>query len=239
MAHRVGRGIALLFLDHGIRRGQRHAPAALCPRKRSGTHCTGAWLGPRAGLDRCGKPRPLLGFDLRTIQPLASRYTDYTTRPTNCCIVDEYCCCVVDRPWFSFLQDCVMQVISLFLHAESSPFCKTVCTVFLSKQIVHWRNIVSFYFFLFISGHAKCLSLEQCVAALCSTGSLQKYLERWQAALDEVGRSMLMLTFWRRNYFLNFSTPVYKMWIIKEPNMLELWNKLHFEEKKTESIYHV
>jgi len=33
-------------------------------------------------------------------------------------------------------------------------------------------------------------------------------------------------------FFLNFSTPVYKMWIIQEPNTLELWNKLHFEEKK-------
>ena len=31
--------------------------------------------------------------------------------------------------------------------------------------------------------------------------------------------------------------PVYKMWIIQEPNMLELWNKLHFEEKKMESIF--
>ena len=40
-------------------------------------------------------------------------------------------------------------------------------------------------------------------------------------------------------YFFNFSTPVYKMLIIQEPNMLELWNKLHFEEEKTESIYHV
>jgi len=30
------------------------------------------------------------------------------------------------------------------------------------------------------------------------------------------------LTFWRRNYFLNFSTPVYKMRIIQEPNTLEL-----------------
>ena len=29
------------------------------------------------------------------------------------------------------------------------------------------------------------------------------------------------------------------MWIIQEPNMLELWKKLHFEEKKMESIYHV
>ena len=26
--------------------------------------------------------------------------------------------------------------------------------------------------------------------------------------------------------------PVYKMWIIQEPNKLALWNKLHFKEKK-------
>jgi hypothetical protein len=32
---------------------------------------------------------------------------------------------------------------------------------------------------------------------------------------------------------------VYKMWIIQEPNKLALWNKLHFEEKKMESIEHV
>ena len=40
-------------------------------------------------------------------------------------------------------------------------------------------------------------------------------------------------------FFFNFSTPVYKMWIIQEPNKLELWNKLHFEEEKTERKYHV
>ena len=47
------------------------------------------------------------------------------------------------------------------------------------------------------------------------------------------------LTLWRRNYFFNLSTPVCKMWIIQEPNKLALWNILHFEEKKTESIEHV
>jgi len=42
------------------------------------------------------------------------------------------------------------------------------------------------------------------------------------------------LTFWRRNYFfLILAHTVYKMWIIQEPNTPELWNKLHFEEKKT------
>ena len=30
-AHRGSRGTALLFLDHGTERGQRHASAALCP----------------------------------------------------------------------------------------------------------------------------------------------------------------------------------------------------------------
>ena len=57
-------------------RGQRHAPAALYPRERPGTHCTGDWVGPRAGLDRVRKISPSLGFDHRTVQPVASRYTD-------------------------------------------------------------------------------------------------------------------------------------------------------------------
>jgi len=35
--------------------GQRHAPAAPYPLERPGTHCTGGWVGLRAGLDRCGK----------------------------------------------------------------------------------------------------------------------------------------------------------------------------------------
>jgi len=61
IAHRGSRGIALPFLVHGTRRGvrgERHAPAALYPRERPGTHCTGDWVGPRAGLDKWGKSRP-------------------------------------------------------------------------------------------------------------------------------------------------------------------------------------
>ena len=40
-------------------------------------------------------------------------------------------------------------------------------------------------------------------------------------------------------FFLILAHSVYKMWIKQEPNMLELWNKLHFEETKTESVYHI
>ena len=64
-AHRGSRGIALLFQDHGRQkwvRGQRHAPAALYPREKPGTHCTGGWVGPRAGLDRRGKSAPPTGI---------------------------------------------------------------------------------------------------------------------------------------------------------------------------------
>ena len=60
-AHRGSRGIALLFLDHGTRRGWGVSvtPRPLfTPRERPGTHCTGGWVGPRVGLDSCRKSRP-------------------------------------------------------------------------------------------------------------------------------------------------------------------------------------
>ena len=48
-----------------------------------GTHCTGGWVGPRAGLDRCRKSPLPPGFDPRTVQAVASRYTDWATGPTT------------------------------------------------------------------------------------------------------------------------------------------------------------
>jgi hypothetical protein len=56
--------------------GQRHAPAALLPGNRPGTHCTGVWVGLTAGLDGCGKSRFPPGFDSRTVKSVAIRYTD-------------------------------------------------------------------------------------------------------------------------------------------------------------------
>jgi hypothetical protein len=64
-------------------RSQRHAPAAIYPRERPGTHCTRGYVDPRDGLDSCGKSRLPLGFDSRTVHSVASRYTDYATRPTR------------------------------------------------------------------------------------------------------------------------------------------------------------
>jgi hypothetical protein len=48
-------------------------PPAVLP----GTHRTGVWVGTRVCLDGCGKSRPPQpGFDPRTVQPVAGRYTD-------------------------------------------------------------------------------------------------------------------------------------------------------------------
>jgi hypothetical protein len=37
--------------------GQRHVPTALPTGNKPGIHCIGGWVGPRAGLDGCGKSR--------------------------------------------------------------------------------------------------------------------------------------------------------------------------------------
>ena len=53
-----------------------HAPAALPPGKRPGTDFIGGWVGPRAGLDGCGKSRPRRDSIPGPSSPIASRYTD-------------------------------------------------------------------------------------------------------------------------------------------------------------------
>jgi hypothetical protein len=53
-----------------------NAPAALPPVKIAGIHCTGDCKGPRVGLEGCGKSRHPPGLYLRTVDFVASSYTD-------------------------------------------------------------------------------------------------------------------------------------------------------------------
>jgi hypothetical protein len=84
LAQRVGRGIALLFHNRGTRRGWvvSNTPAALYSRGRPGTHCTYKRLSGPQG--RSGRAENLVptGIRSRTGQPVVSRYTDWTIRPT-------------------------------------------------------------------------------------------------------------------------------------------------------------
>jgi hypothetical protein len=62
--------------------GQRHAPATLYPRgKDPGTHCTGGWVGPRAGLDTEARGKILClsresNPDRPVLQPVVRHYTE-------------------------------------------------------------------------------------------------------------------------------------------------------------------
>jgi hypothetical protein len=59
--------------------GQLHALATLSHGKRPSTNCTGHWVGPRAGLDRCGKSHPHQDSIPRPFNP----YTDDTIPDHN------------------------------------------------------------------------------------------------------------------------------------------------------------
>ena len=83
LAHRVGRCIALLFHHRGTRRGWVFSSTPrphFTPRERPGTHWTGGWVGPIAGLDGWKISSPT-GIRSQTIQPVVSHYTDWATRP--------------------------------------------------------------------------------------------------------------------------------------------------------------
>jgi len=70
-------------------KGQRHSSAAVYPRERPGTHSTGGWVGPSAGLQTGAEYLAPTTFDPRSVQPVATRYTDYETRPTRTTVLHE------------------------------------------------------------------------------------------------------------------------------------------------------
>ena len=84
-AHKGSRGIALLFHDHGARRawGVSVTPRPLYPRDKTRYPLYRRLGGPQGRSGQVRKISPPPGFDPRTVQPVASRYNDYATRPTN------------------------------------------------------------------------------------------------------------------------------------------------------------
>jgi hypothetical protein len=66
--------------------GQRHAPFALCTgEKTPGTHCTGGWVGLRAGLDTEDKAKIFRlcresNLDRSVVQSVVRHYADWATQ---------------------------------------------------------------------------------------------------------------------------------------------------------------
>ena len=90
-AHRGCRGIVLPLLDYGTRRGEgsESRPGRSLPPTKT-QYPLYRWLGGLQG--RSGQVRkisPPPGFDPRTVQPVASRYTDYGPRSTHFNILDS------------------------------------------------------------------------------------------------------------------------------------------------------
>jgi hypothetical protein len=67
-------------LDPRLVSGQFYASAAFYPQERiPGTHCTGGWVGPRAGLDTEAREKPFRlcrgsNLDRPVVQPVARYY---------------------------------------------------------------------------------------------------------------------------------------------------------------------
>ena len=116
-----------------------------------------------------------------------------------------------------------------------------------------WKHDNSKYVLLFDSACSWAYSSLYCLyfwggfhlhLIFCSAVSWQFYpfLKLWSVSLATIllfGGEGENLTFRRRNFLLNFSTPVFKMWIIQEPKKVTLWNERQFEEEKTENVQHV
>ena len=99
--------------------GQRHAPAALPP---GNTRC----VGPRVGVDRCGKSRPPPpGFDPRTIQSVASRYTDCAIPGPECSITSLLLSVSVQRSVGTLVLHLCTRWVS-FTHRESAHNSHTI-----------------------------------------------------------------------------------------------------------------
>ena len=81
--HRGSRGIDLLFLDHDTRRrcGSASRPGRSLPPGKTRYPLYRRLGGPKGRSRQVRKISPPPGFDPRTVQPVASRYTDYATRP--------------------------------------------------------------------------------------------------------------------------------------------------------------
>jgi hypothetical protein len=77
VAQRVDRGIALLFHDHGTRRGEWSTarPGRTLPAGQTWYPLYRRLGGPQGRSGQAGNLAPP-GFDPRTVQPVVSRYTD-------------------------------------------------------------------------------------------------------------------------------------------------------------------
>ena len=94
-AHRGSRGIALPFHDHGTRRveGSASRPGRSLPPGNPRYPLYRRLCGPQDRFGQVRKISPPPEFDPRTVQPVASRYTDWATQPLVLGLLARYLPC--------------------------------------------------------------------------------------------------------------------------------------------------
>ena len=80
-AHKGSRGIPLIFLEGG--EGSASRPGRSLTPGKTRYPLYRRLRGPQGRSGQVRKISPPPGFDPRTVQPVASRYTDWATRPTS------------------------------------------------------------------------------------------------------------------------------------------------------------
>ena len=149
-AHRGSRGIALLFLDHDTRRGWGVSVTSrpLFPPGKTWYPLYTRLGGPqgRSGQVRIISPPP--GFDPRTVQPVASRYTDYATRRgTNICSVNFHGVTSKNTVSTNIFTIIFYECISFLLHTTSLI---PSITVFMNYTLVSFDVLLTVHFSIYI-----------------------------------------------------------------------------------------
>jgi hypothetical protein len=152
--------------------GQRHARAVLYPRgKTPGTHCTGGWVVPRAGLGTEARGKSFVPAGDRTSiarssKSVARHYTDRAT-PAPKVIISEcdsltslftliiYCVIQLCRHLTTLEKDCVSRRLHYSGNTESSPFpsCAVGAQYPLSLHIVILDQLIRLFYFTLGNKH--------------------------------------------------------------------------------------
>jgi hypothetical protein len=108
----------------------------LYPRERTGTHCLEGWVGPRADLDGCGKPRLYL---YSIPEYVASRYIGCAiTAHDEMELIKNLFCFKTSWQYLSFLNEGLNTMLDINMHVlQQHTQCfmiefihKTLCILF-------------------------------------------------------------------------------------------------------------
>jgi len=185
--------------------GQRHAPAPLHPRERTGTHI-GGWVGPRAGLDGHRKISPLQGFDPRTVQPVASRCTDWAIPALDILASKKWKCNNFVSESFRLSFSCYIAIILI-------PFAKFAAIVWMSAFKGTINNTNTGYLILSTRFLRRALFVaEECPWNTLDQAKKKLILPQWRLNFESPC-SCQTSPFWDHLYLLFFCCSEHFSWL--------------------------